>query len=208
MASSAAKKVTEAPKSTINPFKVRSTSDKGSSKKSDAVVVPAEVATAIDGFREAMEQAKHFEGEATLHKETVLSFARGEYAKRAMVGTTDSFKLLGEQAMVTYIVADNASGLTQDEVDAVAEEFGAEAVEQLVGVDYGSIRFDAQVLEENYDDVIQALQVLKPEVLERLFKPGLQKAKKGAVESARRIAKDAGALSRLLAMLKITNYIK
>jgi hypothetical protein len=203
--SSAAKKATQAP--AINPFKVRSSSDKGS-RKSDAVDVPFEVAQAIDGFREAMEQSKHFAGEAEVHKEAVLSFARGQYARRAMAGSTEGFKLLGDQSMVTYVVADNASGLSQEEVDAIAAEFGGEAVDQLVGLDYASIRFEPEVLEQNYDAVISALQALPPEVLERLFKPALQKARKGAVESARRVAKDAGGLARLLGMLKVTNYIK
>ena len=34
---------------------------------------PDEVAAAIDAFREAQDQAKHFEGEATIQKNIVLN---------------------------------------------------------------------------------------------------------------------------------------
>src|SRR4051794_9816801 len=72
----------------------------------DTITPPAEISRAIDEFRDAQEQAKHFEAEATLHKDAINDYSRREYAKRVVKGKSRSFKLLGEQSMVTYVVMD------------------------------------------------------------------------------------------------------
>lgn len=174
----------------------------------DTLTPPEEVAQAIDAFRDAQEQMKHFEGEATVQKDTVLDYSLKEFAKRVLKGKNKSFKLMGEQSMVTYVVMDTSAGLTEDDVEAFKEEWGDEAAEDLITKDFASIRFDGEVLEANYDAVVDALSALPKDVLENLFKPMLLKAKPGAVERAKKYAKTVDELREMIQQLKIRNYIR
>jgi len=79
---------------------------------------------------------------------------------------------------------------------------------ELIVRDYASIRFDAKVLEANYDAVVEALQVLPEQVLTKLFKDMSMKAKPGAVEAAKRYAKTPEDMQELVKQLKIKNYIR
>lgn len=196
-----------AAKKGVDPFKTKKTRTLAA-KVNDTVTPPADVAEAIDEFRAAQEQAKHFEGEATVHKDKILAFSHGEYARRLLNGVNSSFKILGDETMVTYVVTDGSAGLTEEDVEALSERWGEEAAEALVTRDFQSIRFDAKVLEANYDEVVEALQTLRPEVLDSLFKPMLMKATPGAAETAKRFAKKPDELKELLTDLKIKNYVK
>jgi hypothetical protein len=174
----------------------------------DTITPPETIAQAIDLFRDAQEQAKHFEGEATVQKDAINDYSRQEYVKRITRGKNGSFKLLGEQSMVTYVVMDASAGLTEDEAEAFKERWGEKATEDLIARDFASIRFDGEVLEANYDAVVEALSTLPDDVLENLFKPMLLKAKPGAVERAKKYAKTADDLLEIIQQLKIRNYIR
>ncbi len=174
----------------------------------DTITPPEEIQQAIDAFRDAQEQMKHFEGEATVQKDAINDFALKEYSKRVTKGKGRSFKLLGDQSMVTYVVMDASAGLTEEEVEAFKEQWGEDAADELITRDLASIRFDGAVLEANYEAVVEALQVLPKDVLENLFKPMLMKATKGAVEKAKNFAKNADELQELIRQLKIRNYIR
>ncbi len=106
-------------------------------------------------------------------------------------GKTRSFKLLGDQSMVTYVVMDASAGLTEEEVESFKERWGDKAADDLIMRDLASIRFDGAVFEANYDAIVEALQSLPKDVLENLFKPMLMKAKPGAVEAGKKYAKSA-----------------
>jgi len=195
-------------KKKVDPFKTRKTKTETSRAAPDTVTPPQEVAKSIDAFRECQDQAKHFEGEATVHKDKIISWAQPEYAKRLLNGMDESFKVMGHETMVTYIVQDSSAGLTEEEVTEFANRWGEEASEALITRDLRSIRFDPDVLEANYEQVVDALQVLPAEVLDNLFKPMLMKAVPGAVEKGKRFAKTAGDLQELMTQLKIKNYIR
>lgn len=188
-------------------FKTRKTREPDA-QAGDTIDPPAEIARAIDEFRDAQEQAKHFEAEANIQKDAIGDFSRREYVKRVMQGKGKSFKLLGEQSMVTYVVMDASAGLTEEEVEAFQERWGEKATEDLITKDLASIRFDGEVLEANYDAVVEALSVLPAEVVESLFKPMLLKAKSGAIERAKKYAKTQEELLELVQQLKIRNYIR
>jgi hypothetical protein len=188
-------------------FKTRKTRE-SEPDQGDTITPPEEIARAIDEFRDAQEQAKHFEAEATMRKDAINDYSRREYCKRVIKGKNRSFKLLGEQSMVTYVVMDASAGLTDDDVEAFKERWGEKAAEDLITRDFASIRFDGEVLEANYDAVVEALQVLPKEVLESLFKPMLLRAKPGAVERAKKYAKSSEELIELVQQLKIRNYIR
>ncbi|HTL11906.1 MAG TPA: hypothetical protein VL588_05435 [Bdellovibrionota bacterium] len=206
-ASSSAKKEKEKDKGKVSPFKTRK-SKVETTQSSDTLTPPQEVAQAIDAFREAQEQAKHFEGEATIHKDVILNYSEREYSKRLLKGMNDSFKILGEETMVTYVVMDAGAGLTEEDTEDFAKRWGKAAAEELIVRDYASIRFDGKVLEAHYDAVVAALQSLPEDVLENLFKPMLMKARPGAAEAAKRYAKNPDDLRELLKQLRIKNYIR
>jgi hypothetical protein len=188
-------------------FKTRTTREP-EPKEGDTITPPEEIAQAIDQFREAQEQAKHFEAEATIQKDAINEYSRREYVKRVVKGKNRSFKLVGEQSMVTYVVMDASAGLSEEEVEAFKERWGEKAAEDLITRDLASIRFDGEVLEANYDAVVAALEVLPKDVLEHLFKPMLLKARSGAVERAKKYAKSPEQLLELIQQLKIRNYIR
>lgn len=196
---------------TIDPFRIKQTHNTSARTPPDVVTPPEAVASAVDAFRAAADQAKHIEGEATVYKNLVFEFGKGEYAKRAMHGKTASFKILGKEEVVMFISADKGSGLTEEDVATLAAELGPDGeakAASLVTKDYSSIRFNPDVLEKHYEAVVEALQTLPPEVLENLFLPGAMVAVKGAGEMLRAHAKDAAHYERLLDLAKITLYIK
>jgi len=190
-----------------DPFKTRKTKTEEKAA-GDTLTPPAEIAHAIDAFREAQDQAKHFEGEATIHKNAILAFSEEEYVKRLLSGKNKSFKVLGDETMVTYVVMDASAGLSDEDVEEFEKNFGRKAAEELIVRDYSSIKFDAKVLEANYDAVVEALQALPEEVLENLFKPMLHKASPGAAEAAKQYAKKPDELLEMLKALRIKNYIR
>ena len=174
----------------------------------DTITPPEEIAHAIDAFRDAQEQYKHFEGEATVQKDAINEYALNEFASRVLKGKSRSFKLLGEQSMVTYVVMDASAGITEEEVESFKERWGDKVADELITRDLASIRFDGEVLAANYDAVVKALQTLPQDTLDNLFKPMLLKAKPGAVEAAKKYAKTPEELRELIQQLKIRNYIR
>lgn len=201
MAASAAKK------KKVDPFKTKKTRETPQGA-ADTLTPPADIKQAIDAFRECQEQAKHFEGEATIYKDQITEYARTEYTKRVFSGIQGSFKILGDETMVTYVVQDSSAGLTDEDVETFTERWGKKASEELIEKDFRSIRFDADVLAANYDAIVDALQELPAEVLEKLFKPMLMKAKHSALETAKKYAKNPDELRELLEQLKLKNYIR
>jgi hypothetical protein len=119
-----------------------------------------------------------------------------------------SFKILGEETMVTYVVMDSSAGLTEEDVADFSQKWGKEVADELIVRDFGSIKFDAAVLEANYDAVVEALQVLPEQVLQNLFKPMSMKARPGAAELAKKYAKSPEDIKDLLKSLKMKNYIR
>ena len=195
------------PARAIDPFKTKRTKETAA-RTNDTVTPPAVVAEAIDRFRECQEQAKHFEGEATVHKDMVMDFALSEFVRRLALGHASSFKLLGDETTVTYVVTEASAGLTEEDVEAFAARWSDAAAQELITRDLRSIRFDPDVLAANYEQVVKALQVLPPEVLDHLFKPMLMMARPGAIELGKRHAKSPDDLRELIRMLKIKNYVR
>src|SRR5690349_5304912 len=91
--------------SKIDPFRTRSTKVEVV-RSTDALTPPAAVARAVDLFREAQDQLKHYEGEVSIHKEVVASYGEEEHARRLLHGTNRSFRVLGEESAATFVVVD------------------------------------------------------------------------------------------------------
>jgi hypothetical protein len=191
----------------IDPFKTKKTKTPTASTN-DTLTPPAAISKAVDSFREAQDQYKHYEGEMTIYKDQIMNYSTEEFSKRLLNGMGNSFKVLGEETSVTYVVMDSSAGLTDDDLHEFANRWGQAAADELIVRDFGSIKFDPTVLEANYDAVVEALQILPEEVLQNLFKPMLMKARSGAAKSAIRYTKNAADLKDLLKQLKIKNYIR
>lgn len=199
-----ARKKAQAP---VEVFKTRKTRVK--TADDTALSPPEPIAVAIDDFRESSDQEKHFKGLATVYKDTILAFARPQYAQRLISGLDGSFKILGASSAVTFVVTDDASGLAEDEVDVIAGRWGKKLVTELIMQDFGSLRFDKGVLEANYKTVVKALRAGIPEdILDKLFQPMLMKAVPGAAKIAALHAKNCEELTELLASLKVKAYLK
>lgn len=194
-------------KGKIDPFKTKKTKALPAANQ-DTVSPPSSVAEAIDSFREAQDQYKHFEGEMTIFKDQVVSYSHQEFARRLQSGMKGSFRILGNETSVTYVVMDSSAGLTEEDLAEFTRKWGEDAAEALIARDYGSVKFDPSVLETNYEAVVEALQVLPEHVLSNLFKPMLMKATKDAAETVRRMAKSPEQIHEMLRDLKIRNYIK
>jgi hypothetical protein len=178
-------------------------------KQADNVLTPApDVQEAVDAFRAAQDQAKYYEGEATVHKNTVLNYAMDQYAQRLYTGDGSGFKIQGVETMAMYVVQDASAGLSEEDVEDFAARWGQEAADELITRDFASIRFNDAVLEANYDLVVKALETLPPQVLEALFKPMAMKARSGAAESARRYVKNPDELREILRQLKLRHYVR
>jgi hypothetical protein len=203
-ATKAAKPRTSATK---DPFKTKKS--RVPTRQADNVLTPPDdVAEAVDAFRAAQDQAKFYEGEATVHKNTILNYAAEEYARRLFTGEGSGFKIQGVETIAMYVVQDASAGISEEDVEEFTERWGEKAAEDLIVRDFGSIRFNEAVLEANYDAVVAALQTLPPEVLDNLFKPMAMKARHGAAEVARRHVKNAEELREIIRHLKLRNYVR
>ncbi len=65
-----AKKAEKKPAAKADFFKTRKTRE-SQQEAGDTITPPTEVAEAIDAFRDAQEQMKHFEGEMTVQKDAI-----------------------------------------------------------------------------------------------------------------------------------------
>lgn len=195
-------------KATKDPFKTKRSTSPAAKQAENVLTPPPDVAEAIDAFRSAQDQAKFFEGEASVHKNTILNFATEEYAKRLYTGESGGFKIQGVETMAMYVVQDASAGISEEDVEEFSERWGEKAAEDLIVRDFSSIRFNDAVLEANYDAVVKCLQTLPPDVLENLFKPMAMRAKPGASDLARRHVKSPEELRDILRHLKLRHYIR
>ena len=199
--------MSEVKKKKIDPFKTRKTKSKAATGV-EPLSPPHEIKEAIDNFREKQEQAKHYEGEATIYKDSVLNFCQSEYSKKAFSGQTSSFKVLGDESMVHYVVQNSSAGLTEEELYEFEDRWGQQAANELITKDFSSIKFEPKVLEQHYEQIVDALQVLPEEILNNLFKPMLMKAVPGALEKLAQFSKSPEEFLELMKQLKIKNYVK
>lgn len=190
-----------------DPFKTKRTTQPAKQQE-NVLTPPGDVAEAVDAFRNAQDQAKFFEGEATVHKNTILDYANGEYAKRLNSGEGNGFKIQGIETMAMFVVQDASAGMSEEDVEEFAARWGKKAADELIVRDYASIRFNDSVLEANYDLVVKALQTLPADVVEHLFKPMAMKARPGAANESRRHVKNADELREILRHLKLRQYVR
>ena len=189
-----------------SPFKVQ----KSKAAKADtaSLIAPKKIAKNIDSFREYQDQAKHYESLAAAHKVEIVVYAKKNYSERIMNGQGGSFKIIGEESQVTWVASTGSAALSAEDEAIIKDKWGKKAAKELLTPDFSSLKFDAKVLEANYDMVAQALKALPSEVLENLFKPMAMKASKDALDKAHEFVKTPEEMSEVCAILKLKNYIR
>lgn len=187
-----------------SPFKVR----KAAEPKLREIDAPAEIAEAIDKFTDNVQQARHFEAEAEVFKDTVASFARNLYADNVNSGRPGNFRLLGNESAVLYMATHSGGQLDEQEYAQFVEQYSGEIADALIESDYGAIRFNADVLKANYEAVVKALQSLPEHIVDNLFLPMPMRAKPDALDKLKVYAKSPSEIVELMRALKLKNYIR
>ena len=199
--------VTKTKNATVNPFQVKQTSAKAS--KNDVLTVPPAIAEAVDEFNGLNRQIKNLTSLQAASKATVTEYCQQEFASRKLTGVEGNFKVQGGEATATYICQDRSSGISGDEREVFAGQFGQDAADDLMKVDYAGFRFNGEVLEQNFDAVVEALRRgLPEEVLAKLILPTGFTAVPQAHAKIKDHAKDADAFVKILKALKVTNFIQ
>lgn len=197
-----------AKKSKIDPFKTQKTKVPTSKSKTEIVEVPKNIAIAIDKFRDAIEKAKNYEGEATVYKQEITDFAKKEYTKRFFKGKNKNFKLFGNESSVMYIVMDSGAHLNPYEIEQLRKDYGDDFINELTEQSFNTVKFNQETLEKHYEQIVEALQVLPEEILENLFMPVPIKAVKGALNRSLKYLNTENEFEQVINNLKIKNYIK
>ena len=110
-----------------DPFKTRKVKSEAT-PEAGALNPPPDVAEAIDRFRDCQDQAKHFEGEATVYKDKIQNWALDELVSRTYNGQSGSFKILGDETMVTFVTMDSKDAMVKAIKALDGEEHGGRSL--------------------------------------------------------------------------------
>lgn len=186
-----------------DPFKKTRKTATSASKKPE-IETPFEVCQAITEFKEIKEEISGLEGQLTGIKGTIMAFGKDEFVRQCSNGNFSGFKLLGNDCHVSYVAQDRSKGMSDEQVETIAEVYGDDVAGNIIVEDLASLKFNTAVLEANYDAVVKALQTLPAAVMENLFKPMTQKA-----VPVRLLYKETGEKFRdALDDLGMTHYVK
>lgn len=156
------------------------------------IITPKErqIRKSIDEFVEIHGEIKARERSLQKLKNTIMTYAKVERAKRIAEGKSDeSFKIEGLNKALTFVITDGGAAIPEDSYLSLLTEFG-EVANDLLEVDIASVKFNPTVLMENLDEVIEALNTLPTEVISNLFLPPPRKIKKGATARVGQLIKE------------------
>jgi len=193
-----------------DPFSRAAKEKKATSTSLEKINPPTEIKFSVDEYKKLDGQIKVLEGEKAGHKSILEAFARDTYATRQVAEKSGNFAILGDSSHVTYIVQDASGGMTQVEYDEFASQHGKKAAESLLALNKASVKFDVKTLEEPgvMQQVVDALNTLPPDLLERLFTPAYYGVVEDVTIKARKFAKDAKQYQQIMSDLKVKAYIR
>lgn len=186
-------------------FKVRTSATSKVKAKEVVACENKDVAAAIDSYVQLDKQIKELQGDAAAPKEVISSFAKGVLAGRAKDGKMESFKVQGLSETIMFTISDRGGNLVEADADAFEEKYGKKARKELIDMDLGSVKFNAEVLAKNFEKVEKALSDLG---IEGLIEDIPYRAKKGALEKAAALAKNSQELEDMIRDLKLITAIK
>jgi len=169
------------------------------------------VAASVDQYASLHGQIKLLEGQQEKFKNEVVAEAKSAFAKRVFDGMTGNLKILGNDESVTFITQNSGSGLTGEDLETIATEFGKKAVAALTEADLGSLKFKSDFISssDNQKRMFDALaKAFSSDELAEMFQPITHKVKATAIESAVIHVKSADELADLYTALKLKAYIK
>ena len=193
-----------------NPFAKVATEKKGSSTL-DVIVPDDNIAHSVDEYTRIAGVMKSLKGEQEAHKSVLETYAKATYADRAVNrNKSENFNIAGDNDTVQYQLQNASAGMIAGEYEAFCERFGTDTAEDLLKLDTASVKFNSKVLEEPgvMDQVVDALQKLPGDLLDRLFTPAVYTVSKDAVDRIRNHVKTPEEFSELVSAAKIKNFIK
>lgn len=193
----------------FDPFKVKKTSKSKSELASFQLKGPQ--AKAVDEYAKIHKEIKLLEGKQESFKNTVVSEAKAQFAKRHIDGQSGNLKILGESDSVTFIAQNAGSMLTAEDLEVISEKFGEKTMAALTETDYGSLKFQGDFIksESNQKKLFEVLSKgFKKEELEQMFLPIASKVVDNVIDEAVKHVKTADSLADLYTALKIKAYIK
>lgn len=206
-----ATKKTPAKTPVTNPFAKAKKSSDGAKGKLDHVN-PEDpiVKAAVDQYKHLAAEIKRLEGEQSAHKAVLSTYGRQIFAERQTKEISGNFHIQGEAESVTYIYQNSNSALGEEAYAAFVASHGEEAAETLLALDAASVRFNAEVLTEDgvMEKVVNALQVLPKELLDRLFTGAGYAVKDEVFIKAREFAKTPAEYQAIMNDLRVKNYVK
>lgn len=206
--SSPASSETAAPK--INPFaKIKKASDTKAGGL-DHVKAPEDLAPAVDKFKKIQAQIKGLEGDLGEVKGRIESFGRMTFAQRQMRNQSGNFYIDGAEDSVSYQFQNASSAIADEDYQRFVSEKGEHVAQALLKVNTASIKFNSKTLEEPgvMDKVVDALQALPADILDRLFTPASYDVVDDVFVKARAFAKTPEEYAEIMARLKVRNYVK
>lgn len=193
--------VTPAP---IDPFVARA-------QPRDATVpvleVPDDLKSMVDEFAALTAQSRELTVKLEALKSRLHAHCRQEFVGRLLAGETGGFRILGTTGRATFVVRGPGATLSQSERTALESRFGANIGTALLRRDLSSFRFNAAVLEANYDAVVAALNTLPREIVSSLVVPGGYRAVDDAASRVREHVQDSTAALELLTGLRLTTFV-
>jgi hypothetical protein len=194
----------------IDPFAVPTAAPKKKGSL-DEIAVPKDMASDIDEYVKLKRQMNELESRCKLLSGTLVDAGLGTWANRAMKGRMENFKFTGTgDNNVTFLLIDKGSTIAPGEKEALANTFGKDVVDQLVAIDYSSLRLNPEVMENPTmrAKVEDAMRKLATDLGVSPLMPPHFCAVKGAASIATRLVKDVQALANLISCLKLTKYVK
>jgi hypothetical protein len=182
---------------------------KNAVKKSTLDVSKAnEVAEEIDSYVKLAAEIKSLEAQQAIVKAKIMDYAEDEFAKNLSKGDHANFKLAGDKDSVTFIAQNSGSQITEEDLVKAKHESG-EIVDELVHVDYGSIRINGDVFEKHADKISALLiKGLGAEVASELFSAPAYGVKKDVLKQISEAGLKTDEVRTLVAGLKIKRYIR
>jgi hypothetical protein len=181
--------------------------DSSKKSKNDTVQIP-EIATEIDQYVSLNREIKDLEGRQEILKSKIMQSAREMHGQRLASGEFENFKIAGTESSVSLIAQNSSSILSVDDLENAKSECG-EIVEDLVELDYSSIKLNNELFSQYADKISAALtKALGQEIAMQLFSAPGYKVKSDVLKQISELDIDAEQADAMVSSLKIKRYIK
>jgi hypothetical protein len=195
----------------FNPLKNIKTEANSAKSGKSLETYDAKEKAAIDQYVQLIREIKNLESQSDTCKDSILSEAKSQFAKRQMSGKAGNFKMLGNDETLTFICQNAGSTLKDENYQELVDFAGKKAAENLLESDVSSLKFNPDFIKqkENQDRIFAALaKAFSQDELAEMFLPVGYKPVDNVIEKATDYAKNADQLEKIYTLLKLKAYIK